>query len=481
MGWVTLFVAMKALLASLVLTLPLFAQTSLSPEVRAFVSLDASVIVFTGVRVVDGTGAAAREDQTVILSGGKIQTVGPTKSTDIPDGARVVDRSGYTVMPGLVGMHDHLFYPAGRRMPTYNPQLFSFPRLYLAGGVTTIRTTGSVSGVSDLSLKQQIDAGKVPGPKMYVTAPYLEGAGAYTVNMGELKDADDARRTVAFWAEKGATSFKAYMHITHDELAAAIEEAHKRGLKITGHLCSVGFREAAALGIDDLEHGLAVDTEFTPGKQRDVCPDQKPVRETLAKLDVSGPEIQQTIRELVAHKVAVTSTLSIFETFVPNRPPLDQRVLDALCPDARVDYLARRAIIGQSKDSPWPVLFPKEMQFEREFAKAGGLLLSGEDPTGYGGVIAGFGDQRQLELLVEAGFTPLEAIKIATYNGAQFLGASDQIGSIAPGKQADLLLIKGDPSRDIHDIEHIEMVFKDGIGYDPGKLIESVRGSVGMQ
>jgi imidazolonepropionase-like amidohydrolase len=109
------------------------------------------------------------------------------------------------------------------------------------------------------------------------------------------------------------------------------------------------------------------------------------------------------------------------------------------------------------------------------------MLLAGEDPTGIGGILAGFGDQREVELLVEAGFTPLEAIHIATANGAQFLGEADRIGTIASGKAADLVVIKGDPSQKIEDIENTEIVFKDGIGYDPAKLIESVRGIVGSR
>ena len=169
---------------------------------------------------------------------------------------------------------------------------------------------------------------------------------------------------------------------------------------------------------------------------------------------------------------------------------MQKRVLDALSPDARSAVLANRVRASDatrirqrfgSDVSPYAAAFTKEEEFEYAFSKAGGLLLAGLDPTGMGGVIAGFGDQREVELLVEAGFTPLEAIHIATYNGAQFLGDLDRIGTLAPGKQADMVVIKGDPSKKIEDIENVEIVFKDGIGYDSAKLIESVRGVVGSR
>ena len=137
--------------------------------------------------------------------------------------------------------------------------------------------------------------------------------------------------------------------------------------------------------------------------------------------------------------------------------------------------------MGMAQSFPWEVLFRKEMEFEYAFAKAGGLLLAGPDPTGMGGVLPGFGDRRAVELLVEAGFTPIEAIRIATYNGARYLERLDGIGAIAPGKDADLVVVRGDPSKTIEEIENVEIVFKDGIGYDPDKLIESVRGQVGIR
>jgi imidazolonepropionase-like amidohydrolase len=457
-------------------------QTSpLAPGVREFVKISAPVIALTHARVIDGTGAPPRADQTIIIANGKIETIGDSSSTPAPDGAQVLDLTGKTAIPGLVGMHDHMFYPSGRAaVAIYNEMGFSFPRLYLSSGVTTIRTTGSIEPYTDLELKKLIDAGKLIGPKMHVTGPYLEGPGSFTPNMHELTGPDDARRLVDYWADEGVTSYKAYMHITRAELSAAIEEALKRGFKITGHLCSIGFKEAAALGIDDVEHGLMVDTEFDPNKAPDVCPSQQETAETLAGMDVEGDSIQSTIRDLIAHHVAVTSTMPVFETDVPGRPPLEMRVLDAMLPEARVSYLTVRALIGQNPDSPWPVLLKKEMQFERDFAKAGGLLLAGEDPTGYGGDLAGFGDQREVELLVEGGFSPVEAIHIATENGAKFLGEDDRIGTLAAGKDADLAVIDGDPSAKIEDIEKTELVFKDGIGYDSAKLIESVRGSVGL-
>ena len=457
-----------------------FAQqaSELSPDVQKLVKVSAPVIVLEHVRVIDGTGAAAKDDQTIIIENGKIQSVGAVVDQLIPANAQVLDLHGDSVLPGLVGMHDHLFYTAGEGL--FHEMAYSFPRLYLANGVTTIRTTGSLEPYADLELKKEIESGKVPGPHMDVTGPYLEGPGTFSVQMHQLTSPDDARNFVNFWADQGVTSFKAYNFLTRAELGAAIEAAHKRGLKLTGHLCSIGFHEAAALGIDDLEHGLAVDTEFYSGKKPDVCPDPRAAVAELAKIPATDVRIQDLIKDLVARHVAVTSTLPVFENFVAGRPTLEPRVLAAMSPDAQNAYLATRVRISTAKDLPWPAMFQLEMQFEHAFAQAGGSLLAGEDPTGIGGDLAGFGDQREVELLVEAGFTPLEAIHIATANGAQYLGRFDHIGTIAAGKNADLIVVKGDPSRKISDIENVEIVFKDGVGYDPAKLLDSVRGHVGL-
>ncbi len=445
------------------------AKPKVSPAVSAFVKEDAAVISLAHVRVVDGTGSAPRVDQTVVIADGKIVALGDSVSTKIPDGARVLDLAGRTVIPGLVGMHDHMFYPApGGGLPLYPEHASSFPRLYLAGGVTSIRTTGSLEPYADLELKQAIDRGKLTGPKIHVTGPYLEGEGAFALQMHQLKDAEDARQMVEFWIARGATSFKAYMNITPDELAAAVKAAHAHGIKVTGHLCSIGFREAAVLGIDDLEHGIEVDTEFLPDKKPGVCPNPQAAAKALLSVDIRSKPMQEMIHDLVAHHVAVTSTLPVFETSVPGRAPLDTRVLDARVSD-------------NAATSDAPGIFKKELEFEHEFSKQGGLLLAGLDPTGYGGVIAGFGDQREVELLVEAGFTPVEAIHIATSNGAEFLGELDKIGTLAVGKAADIVVLDGDPSANIKDIERVELVFKDGVGYDSAKLIDSVKGLVGLR
>jgi imidazolonepropionase-like amidohydrolase len=393
------------------------------------------------------------------------------------------------VMPGLVGMHEHLFYPTpGDGRPGYQ-QMYgemadSAPRLYLAGGVTTARTTGSVEPYTDLALKAAIDAGETPGSKLLVTGPYLEGSPSLGPQLHALSGPEDAARTVDYWAEEGVTNYKAYMHITVDELKAAIDHAHARGLKVTGHLCSVGFTKAAELGIDDLEHGLVADTEFVPGKQEGVCPGRKAAETTMKDLDIDGPPMQAMIHVLVSKHVAVTSTLAIFESIVPNRPPLakEQGPKAALAVEAWSDFITTRAMLAERADSSdWPALLKKEMQFERSFVKAGGLLLAGCDPTGYGGVLPGFGDQRELELLVEAGFTPVEAIHIATQNGATYLGQQEQIGSVAEGRAADLVLLDGNPAQKIEDVEKVETVFKDGVGYDPAKLRASVAGMVGIR
>jgi imidazolonepropionase-like amidohydrolase len=439
--------------------------------VSRYVRYNAPVMVLTHVRVIDGTGAPPDEDQNVILSNGKIRAMGSADTLPVPRGAEVFDGAGYTVIPGIVGMHDHLFYGGVRPGLGYREQEMasSFPMLYLACGVTTILTTGAIAPAIDLRLKREIDSGWVAGPELHVTGPYME----YT-------NPEQTRKIVEHWADEGATSFKAYMYLGHASLVAAIEAAHQRGLQVAGHLCAVGYEEAAALGIDSLEHGLMEDTEFDAGKTRDRCPSDDLTTETLSNLDVESAPVQAMIRDLVEHHVAVTSTLPVYETFVPFREPADDRTLQTLDAGTRADYEKTRASINEQSDSPWLGLLKKEMQFERDFVKAGGLLMAGEDPTGNGGNLAGFGDQREIELLVEAGFTSIEAIHIATANGAAFLGESERIGTLEPGKRADVVVLKGDPTSRITDIENVEIVFKDGVGYDSAKMIESVRGTVGL-
>ena len=341
---------------------------------QQFIRVEAPVIALAHVRVIDGTGAAARDDQTIIIVDGKVQALGPSTTANVPPAAQILDLKGYTVLPGLVGMHDHMFFPMGGSPPMYSNMGSSFPRLYLALGVTTIRTTGSVVPFTDLEIKKLIDSGRMIGPKMHITAPYLEGRGSFTPVMHELTGPDDARRMVNFWADEGATSFKAYMNITRDELRVAVEEAHKRGLKVTGHLCSIGYREAAEIGIDNLEHGLLADSEFVPDKKPDQCPGAA-VGASLRQLDLNSAAAQDTIRTLVAKNVAITSTLPVFEAGAPLTQSaigaasavLNPRVLNVMNTDARVRYLTARSRIAA--DSPAPLLVRKSMDFERAFVR----------------------------------------------------------------------------------------------------------------
>lgn len=455
-------------------------QGQVTPGIQPFLSFNDPVVALEHVRLIDGTGSPARGDQTVVFDHGRIVAVGSSASTQVPSDARKLDLTGDTVFPGLVGMHEHLFYPSGGGIPLYNEQAFSAPRLYLASGITMMRTGGSLEPYTDINVKRLIDENRMPGPKMDATGPYIQGPGGFSIQMISITSPEQARRLVDYWVQEGSTSFKAYMNISHDALAAAIDEVHRHGLKITGHLCSVGFTEAAEIGIDDLEHGLLVDTEFTPGKKRDVCPSGAEASASIENLDLKSAPAQNMIHTLVAHHVAVTSTLVVFEASIPGRPPFEQRTLDAMSPEAAISYLTAKERASANPKRRTFAWLKKEMDFEREFVKAGGLLIAGCDPTGNGGALPGFGDQRNLELLVEAGFTPEEAIRIYSYNGAVYLGQSDRIGSIAPGKQADLVVVEGDPSAHISDVEHVKYVFKDGVAFDPAKLIASVRGAVGV-
>jgi imidazolonepropionase-like amidohydrolase len=457
-------------------TAPLAQRPTLAPAVRPFVQVDTPTVALTHVRVIDGTGAPARPDQTIVIRDGRIASLGPSSSTSAPAGALVMDLAGKSVIPGLVMVHEHLFYPTGPGVYAYLAE--SFTRLYLAGGVTSMRSGGNMNGFGEINVKRSIDRGERAGPWIDATAPYLEGPGLNLPQVHELTDAADARRLVDYWTDMGASSLKAYMHITRDELQAAVDEGHKRGIKTTGHLCSVTYREAAELGIDDLEHGFFASTDFVTDKKPDVCPGQNVGQASIAALDTAGTPFKSLVADLVKRHVALTSTLTVFETFTPGRP--EPPGLDVLVPELREQFETRYKAAQTNPRSNYAALFPKERAMEISFLRAGGLLVAGTDPTGGGGVIPGYSDQRQIELLAEGGLTPLEAIKVGTLNGATYLGRADTIGSIATGKQADLVVVDGDPSANIGDIRKISLVFKQGVGYDPAKLIASVKGKVGL-
>jgi enamidase len=444
------------------------ARPDLSDETKKFVSVDAPVVAITHVTVVDGTGAPAKADQTIIIEGDKISAAGPYVSTQVPAGAQIIDATGKTVIPGLVHMHEHLFYPM---LPgkAYGYEAESFTKLYLAGGVTSLRTGGSMHFAGDLSVRDSINAGLQPGPWMDTTGPYINAPGSVPQLM-TIHTPEQAARAVDFYADQGATSFKAYTNLTRAELGAAIQAAHRRGLKLTGHLCSVTGREAADLGIDNIEHGIMA-SDFNPNKQPDVCPPRDPSA-TNALID--PVKANAVLDYLVQKKVAYTSTLPVGDT-ARNSPGIE-----VLAPDVRALFENNRRTPKSSPDAPMSPRLKQSIDFAKAFYDKGGLLLVGTDPTGGGGVVPGFANQTAIELMVEGGFTFEQAIKASTMNGATYLNRANLIGSITPGKQADLVLIDGNPSRNVRDIRKVQVVFKEGVGYDPTKLIESVRGKAGL-
>jgi imidazolonepropionase-like amidohydrolase len=482
-------ILLAALLSALAIGVAAQNRPAFSDITREFISVDAPVVALQHVRVIDGTGGPITQNQTIVIENGVIRSVGPDASAAVPSGAKTIDLTGRTVFPGLVGMHDHLHYATTGPMVTRPgaPTIWMLaavtaPRLYLANGVTSVRPAGTWEPDTELNVKRQIDTGRWPGPTIYVTGPFLDGDDTGMFQNHVLTGPEDAAKQVNFWIDQGVTNFKAYQHVTRAQLAAMIKAAHARGAKVTGHLCAVGFREAADLGIDGLEHGIRADSEFTPGKKPDVCPPGGETAAAIRNLDMKSKPVQDMIKLLVSRGVSITSTLAANEP-APGRG-IQLGVLQVLAPPALQNFLSGRARTEKNAGTPAAqaaaALYKKEVEFEHEFVKAGGLLMAGPD-AGQGGLLGGFGDLRNVELLVDSGFSPAQAIQIASHNGAKWLGIGDKVGTVQAGKEADLVVVNGDPSTRIADVEKVETVFKKGVGFDSEKLLQSIQGLVGVR
>ena len=461
--------------------------SSVLSETSRFVSEKAPVIAFTGALIIDGTGAKPKANQTLVVRNGRIIAIGPDHELEAPEEAKIIPLDGKSLLPGWVMTHEHFHYltrPTSTSalgeveyLTYHTSQPLSYPKLYLSGGVTSARTAGTHVPYDDLGIKKAIDTGKLPGPDYDLTGPYLEGPPGKSFLFHTLKDADEAREMVRFWAGQGFTSFKFYENITRAQAAAAIEEAHAHGAKVTGHLCSLTMREAVDLGIDHIEHGFAtlLVSDLNPNKPPDECHVDADYPEILQGLRPDSPVVQDLFHHLKNNDVYVTSTLT-----VGVRRPLPEDVLALLTPGAQEDYHAFQRNHADLVESN-PIIkdsVQKFMMLEHAFWKMGGELTVGTDSSGTG-VIAGFSNLLAIELLAETGIPPLEVIKIATHNGAKALGVLEDRGTIETGKRADFLIVNGDPSRNISDIQNIETVFKNGVGYDPAALKESAKGSIG--
>lgn len=461
----------KAISLALYWIVGLTAPSVLSNE---FIMESSAEIAFTNARIIDGTGAAAKTNHTVVIREGRIVDMGPDGTVAISAKAKRLPMQGKSLLPGWVMHHEHLYYLsnyASSDPQVLTQQPFSFPRLYLSAGITSARTTGSFEPYTDLRIRQAIEEGRLEGPTLDLTAPYLEGEPNYYFQLHPLKSAEDARERVRFWAGQGFTSFKAYDHISREQLAAAVDEAHRLGLKITGHLCSVTYREAADLGIDQLEHGFMSSTDFAVDKQPDQCR-HSPLP------DPDDARAISLIEHLIENNVVLTSTLAIFARHANMIGPVPEDTVALLDKDAQARY---KKLQGKQNFSNLGLLKARvkaDMQLQAAFWRAGGTLVVGTDPAGKV-TLPGHDSLMSIELLVDAGIPPLAVIKIATQNGAQAMGIAKDRGTIEVGKRADLLVIKGDPSVDIKAIHNIETVFKNGIGYNPAALKNSAVGTVG--
>lgn len=454
-----------------------FSQENFSEDVKKFITYEPGNYILQNLTLIDGTGSVAKTNQDIWIDGKTIKKVGENLS--IPKGATVINMEGKSAIPGLVMLHEHMFYPKSTPDPSYglNQMSYSFPKLYLAGGVTTMRTAGSIMPQTDVAIYKWIKEGKIPGPKIDVTSPHMDREGVAIMEMFNFDTPEEAKKHVEVYAELGITSIKVYNFITKEDLKIIVDAAHAYNMKVTGHLCSITYREAAEIGIDNIEHGFGSCPDFVDDKQPNEC--NPFMFQGLVKTDPESQSFKDLVNFMIDKNVALTTTVNVWEPYT-GREVVPGGGLRALSPGSK-EKVYQRWIGKQGKDSLDYLKYNKLKVLDKKFHDMGGLLVAGTDPTYDGRIVAGYANMRLLEILVEMGFSIPEAVMISTKNGAKYLELSALIGTIEDGKVADLIIIDDDISKDISAIRSEKIVFKEGVGYNSPELFKAADGFVGIR
>jgi imidazolonepropionase-like amidohydrolase len=414
---------------------PLLTATSNQPLARN----NTGAVILEGATVIDGTGALPRPNTTLIINGSKIMYASNNTANNYYHNSsaadNVINLTGKYIIPGLFDMHAHV---ANVRKNSYNQSESEYMlRMLLTHGVTTIRNTGGPTEQS-VALRENVSEGKIVGPQIF-TAGQLLNTPQVPIPFVEkqVQTEQDVRQEVRNQVATGVDYIKLYVGLTPKLVKAAINEAHSNGIKIIGHLYLTSWTDAANLGIDALTHGIPVSPFLLSeaNQQKFLEAGDHPFNHFLwlDLVDLNGPEINEMMEALVNNDIPVDPTLGIYEAMIKEEP--------------QNQYL-----------------WPKVLQLTKMLYDNGVTILSGTDIPNFD-LVPGSSLHHELEILVEAGISPLEVIKIATRNGAQALGIENDVGTIEPGKQADMIILSDNPVDEISNTKKIEAVINNGQFY----------------
>ncbi|MBC8120984.1 MAG: amidohydrolase family protein [Gemmatimonadaceae bacterium] len=417
------------------------------------------LVAFTGANLFDSETATLKPGTTVLVEGERIRAVGPDGMA-IPGGTRRIDASGKTLLPGLWDMHAHL---------SANDN-----RLNLACGVTSIRDMANDIDYLQ-NQRQSFDSGETAGPRI-VAAGFIDGPGPYAGPSKVLvATAEEGRKAVARYAELGYEQIKLYSSLKPELIEGLIREGHERGMRVSGHVPAfMSAEQVIKLGFDEIQHINFVFLNFLFDSVKDT---RTPVRFTAvaqnaAELDLRSERVQAFVSLLKEHKTVIDPTVNVFEQqFVARRgvlSPSYAAVANRMPPQLRRSFLAGGLPVPDGQDRRYRDSFGALLAMIRLLHESGVPLVAGTD------ALAGFALHRELELYVQAGIPAPEVLKIATLGAARVARRERELGSIAPGKLADLVLVAGNPAADISAIRQVEMVVKGGTVYHSADLCRSL-------